>query len=1043
MADNPTSKFKFISPGVFVDEIDNSKLPATPASVGPMVIGRARKGPAMEPVTVSSFSEFIDTFGEPVPGNEADDVYRYGNTVGATYAPYAAQAWLRNSSPLTFMRTVGVQDPDATSDGLAGWKAGTLSATPSEGGAFGLWLWPSGNIGLEAAQISAQGNNVVSGALAAVFYNAEGRVLLEGIDANTKLTSSACMLLSTRTNGDIDLKISEDGTAGALKKVTVSLNPDKNNFIRKVLNTNPTITNTSITRTATATSNQGGKYWLGETFEYQLKEDTVNSIGVCVPSGGSDGGADLANSKAWAAILPLRNQQDVTEVYNDFNFGAQKGTTGFYFAQQLAHPTPESLGQAGYNESGSYDALNQQKLFRFEARTAGDWAQNTIKVSITDIKAPRGGIQKYGTFSVLVRDLKDNDNNPVILERYDLCDLNPASPNFLAAKIGDKFKTYDATDKRNREYGTYENKSNYIRVVMDEDVEAGTTNPEFLPFGVFGPQTYRSVTITSGSSGLVSVSASARGNGTATNLSSARGTVASMVDGGAFDRFGALGGGMGDDDGTASPGVLSFSSTQGTAFGMFTASCIFPSVPLRKKNDWGNPKDLKSCYWGAWTGKTNTNTLFNPSIIDHLRPRAKGMHTDPTSLSHDLQFSPNQDRAMNDPVVIAWHFTLDDVSGSTAEGYQFVSGSCRGTATGSTGLSVSRVSASYSGALEAGLDRFTTLLHGGFEGFNVTEKDPFRLSGFNTANNEATSYQLHTLRRAINIVSDPEDHQYNLVTMPGIIQTNVTDALLQTTEERADSLAVIDIENIYDAETENTKSVANRNAYTIKQATDALKDRNINNSYGAAYAPWVLARDTLSSRNIWMPPSVAALGVFSSTDRNAYPWFAPAGFTRGGLSEGAAGLPILDVSKKLTQDDRDRLYENNINPIAKFPAEGIVVFGQKTLQQTRSALDRINVRRLMIFLKRELSFIASRLLFDPNQQVTWSRFNSQARLVLDDVQSQFGIQEFRLVLDETTTTPDLIDQNIIYAKLLVKPTRAVEFFAIDFVVMSSGASFDD
>ena len=204
-----------------------------------------------------------------------------------------------------------------------------------------------------------------------------------------------------------------------------------------------------------------------------------------------------------------------------------------------------------------------------------------------------------------------------------------------------------------------------------------------------------------------------------------------------------------------------------------------------------------------------------------------------------------------------------------------------------------------------------------------------------------------------------------------------------------------------------------------------------------------MIQDNINARSVWVPPSVAALGVLSSTDKKQGPWFAPAGFTRGGLTEGAAGLPVLDVSRKYTQENRDDLYEANINPIAKFPAEGIVVFGQKTLQQTDSALDRINVRRLMIYLKREISFIASRLLFDPNVQTTWDRFRRQASVVLNDVKSRFGIDEFRLVLDETTTTPDLVDQNIIYAKLLVKPTRAVEFFAIDFVVTNSGASFED
>jgi len=230
---------------------------------------------------------------------------------------------------------------------------------------------------------------------------------------------------------------------------------------------------------------------------------------------------------------------------------------------------------------------------------------------------------------------------------------------------------------------------------------------------------------------------------------------------------------------------------------------------------------------------------------------------------------------------------------------------------------------------------------------------------------------------------------------------------------------------------------------TPSAAANALAGRSINNSYGATYYPWVRIFDSNTNQTLWAPPTVAALGVLSTTDRLQAPWFAPAGFTRGGLSEGAAGIPVLDVSRRLTSDDRDTLYDNNINPIAKFPAEGIVVFGQKTLQQTASALDRINVRRLMIYLKREISFIASRLLFAPNVQDTWDRFIGQATPVLESVKAEFGIEEFRLILDESTTTPDLIDRNIIYAKLLVKPTRAVEFFAIDFVVTNSGASFAD
>jgi phage tail sheath protein FI len=279
--------------------------------------------------------------------------------------------------------------------------------------------------------------------------------------------------------------------------------------------------------------------------------------------------------------------------------------------------------------------------------------------------------------------------------------------------------------------------------------------------------------------------------------------------------------------------------------------------------------------------------------------------------------------------------------------------------------------------------------------------------------------------------------------MPGITNSQVTDHLLDTVEERADALAIVDIPDVYTADTENSASAQTRNNFTTKQTTDAVLGRDINNSYGATYAPWVLIQDTISNRTLWAPPSIAALGALSTTDRKAAPWFAPAGFTRGGLSEGAGGIPILDVTRRYSSDDRDNLYEANINPIAKFPAEGIVIFGQKTLQQTRSALDRINVRRLMIYLKREISFIASRLLFAPNTRDTWTRFIGQATPLLDSVKAEFGIDDFKLILDESTTTPDLIDRNIIYSKLLVKPTRSAEFFAIDFVITNSGASFED
>jgi phage tail sheath protein FI len=178
------------------------------------------------------------------------------------------------------------------------------------------------------------------------------------------------------------------------------------------------------------------------------------------------------------------------------------------------------------------------------------------------------------------------------------------------------------------------------------------------------------------------------------------------------------------------------------------------------------------------------------------------------------------------------------------------------------------------------------------------------------------------------------------------------------------------------------------------------------------------------------------LGVLASSQKSSELWFAPAGFNRGGLSDGAAGIPITAVTERLTSKNRDTLYDARINPIATFPSSGIVVFGQKTLQERQSALDRINVRRLVIYLKKQISILSTQVLFEQNVQATWNRFKSLVEPLLANTKTNFGITDYKLILD-------LIDQNILYAKIMVKPARAIEYIAIDFVIASTGASFDD
>ena len=403
-----------------------------------------------------------------------------------------------------------------------------------------------------------------------------------------------------------------------------------------------------------------------------------------------------------------------------------------------------------------------------------------------------------------------------------------------------------------------------------------------------------------------------------------------------------------------------------------------------------------------------------------------------------------------DPTAIAdadlqqysWVFTLDDVKGSPDDSTHsvYLSGS-RAAGTSWTAKSGSAYILTGTGA---GLKKFTSPMFGGPDGYDVTEQDPFRNSYMAGSPTEANNSSFYSLKKAIDVVSDKDFLEYDVASLPGITVSGLTSQLVTSCEDRGDALAVIDVAGGYKPPHERNSLETSDDALgSVETTVTNLKDMNLNSSYGCAFYPWVKIRDNVANSMLYVPPSVVALGTLSSAQRKSAVWFAPAGFTRGGLSEGSAGLPVVGVRSRLTSDERDRLYDANINPIASFPAEGIVIFGQKTLQVTPSALDRINVRRLMIFVKKEISRIASRILFDQNVQQTWDRFKGQVEPFLEGVQAGLGLTDFRVVLDDTTTTPDLVDRNIMYAKIFLKPARAIEFIALDFIITRSGASFDD
>ena len=882
-----------------------------------------------------------------------------------------------------------------------------------------------------------------SGTLAAIWYLNSGSLELSGTSVGSPTDAGqAGNTGSAQWFEAVDTALTFKAivkSTDSVETVNTEFNftPTSPKYIRKVFNTNPTLTNTNTTSQAQAVN-----YWLGETYEGNLS--TFKDDG----KGGTGGVSGSVASMCYGIVLPISTGDGTTKNGGDLRASSTKSLdakTGWFFSQDLTSNT------------GSYDAQSMQKLFRLTSRDfSGAEIQKKVKISIQDIKRSPDTFNKYGSFSIVIRDIKDTDNAPIIYEQYNNCNLNPASDNYIAKKIGDSFATWSDTDRRYTNYGRYPNVSSFIRVEMNEDADRGATNPEYLPFGVQGHVRY----LPFACSGSVAVTVSASLDPTTFNTPYSAsqvalgGTVAAATTDGPMVGAAAFRGKSFVP--TYATAITTSVGVEGGAIPAVLNGIVeFPKLRLRISSSEGTLMDPTDAYFGVDT--TYNSVRFNESVWDVLRTRMDDISG----------FDPTTDRTE-----AAWWFSLDDVRNSaitasvSSPNYEALSGDMSVSynaqsvwQSGSRVLGMSYTShtasadatvvgpdsVSYINILDAGFDRFTTCLAGGFDGLNIVEPEPFNNTrDLASTYNERTSYAFNSVKVAIDSLRDPEVLEFNLATMPGITSNTLNDSLVKMCENRGDSLAIIDIPNVYTPSTEDTQSVQNRPGSVTTAVSNVRNNLQLNSSYGATYYPWVQIRDTINGATLYVPPSVAILGTLSYSQTAAALWFAPAGFTRGGLTaNNAAGIPVVGLTQRLTSKERDTLYEANINPIAQFPAEGIVVFGQKTLQVTPSALDRINVRRLVIYLKKQISRMAATLLFDQNVQSTWNRFRGRVEPFLDNVKSGLGITDYRLILDESTTTPDLIDRNIMYAKIFVKPARAIEFIAIDFVITDSGASFED
>jgi hypothetical protein len=343
--------------------------------------------------------------------------------------------------------------------------------------------------------------------------------------------------------------------------------------------------------------------------------------------------------------------------------------------------------------------------------------------------------------------------------------------------------------------------------------------------------------------------------------------------------------------------------------------------------------------------------------------------------------------------------------------------------------------------------KYTVVHAAGFEGWEVLRRERSyddmyvqggRQSGHPGEPLIVPTNDFQAWEMGIETFANPESVTINLFSTPGInwaYQTTLIQNTIDMIEnQRTDTLYVIDAPQGDVATYNGDNGKADINA--ADNVAGLLSDTNIDSSYACTYYPWIQMRDTQNNVNVYIPPTGEVVRAMAFTDNISFPWFAPAGLNRG----------VTNARKsqfKLSLDARDILYTGRINPMADFADSGTAIFGQKTLQEKRSALDRINVRRLLLQIKVLISNIAVRLLFEQNDQATIDQFLNKANPVLDSIKRERGLTDFRVTMDNTNNTPESKDRNELYGEIFLKPTRAVEFIGITFTITPSGASFDD
>jgi len=1002
------------SAGVSMREIDlTGPRNVVPVGVPAGIVGTADQGPAFVPITFATIQDFTT---------------RFGTSDGTKFGPLAVSEWLRNAQAVTFTRVLGVGKGEKRLS--SGDNAGRVESAgfvvgqrlPLENGFLGdnPYANSGGPLGrlyfLGCYMSESAGSTVFS---AAGIQNTTGSVpVIRGV---LMAPSGVIPCLAT---GSFPLKPYGVGTgpqsttAASLNRVASAVNcvgditgavdlSNGNQTFVMLLNGHkgtdaayPNIISASFDQTSPmyfANVLNTNPFKAQEAGHYLYVQYDVHPTQAVVT--GTNAIAATTTSEAVAFLTTGTLARNV---------GSSVAPSYENFEERFVTPaTPTVISQ---KFGGNY-----LDLFRVFLLSDGRNANTKYKISIQNIAKSTVNDKTFGTFDLIVRDFNDNDENRVVIESYAGLTLDPSSDNYIARRIGDMYAYYDFDKNEGGQKlvveGKYPNISNLIRVKMTNAVENGEVDPSALPIGFRGPYHL----VTSGSSMLTSPT--------------------------------------GADAITAVSGNMLVDGVNGLK------KAVEPPIPFRENICNGqDPKKTanKQLYWGVQfeqkvsLAEPNLSRLSNKSIMSHAKffPRHQtswlNMSVGENHGVQDTNGSVLDSDRFNNNIFALDRIRVRTGSSGILDAKEIVSMSYVRNG------QISTDDATKTRALSVNLDfgdltvktlaKFSFFLQGGFDGTNIFNQDADELTNAAVKQEMDDSNRgqdqgptVRSVKKAIEIMGNTTDVDIKLFAIPGYRHNVLSDYAIDMVEsDRFDALYIMDIEERDTLNNVVTSSLLQ--SVNVNNTATAFALRGLDTSFAAAYFPNVVMQNPFTNLPTEVPPSVAVLGAFSLNDAIAFPWYAPAGFTRGHLqtTESAALL--------LKRANMDVLQDADINPIVSFPgSEGVVVWGQRTLQAVASALDRVNVRRLLIDIRRQVRRAANSIIFEPNRDTTLVKFSSLVNPILQRIQEQQGLNRFKVYIDATTTTQADVENNTIRGKVFLEPTRTAEIVSIDFVLTNLGA----